>query len=261
MHRLTRALSLLLTLALYSAAASSTSYADYPVAPDVVVFCEPTLHRLVTNLGAEWTKETGIPVRIFAAPNWANLAQLIHHTRDDVIFGEGDTAAARTLIRDDTVVKLWQNKLVVAALADDVQKARAASPPMPLDLASVAGKEPIAIVDPAIADAGKQTEAALHALGLWNTVKSDSLGVVGTADAAFLLSQRKVRLAIIYASDVSANPDFALTDTLPAGSRPIIYWAAQTAGALSPNAAKFLAFLGKPEVRERGESDGLEALP
>jgi molybdate transport system substrate-binding protein len=255
----------LLPIALLCAiAGGAPARADYPVAPDVVVFCEPTLRQMVTRLGAEWTKETGVPVRIFAAPNWANAAMGAHHTRDDVFIGEGDIAEAKDLIKNDTVLKLWQNKLVAAALADQVQKARTVSPPppLPLDLASLAGKEPIAIVDPAVAEAGKQTQTALQTLGLRNAVNSDSIGVVDTADAAFLLSHGKVKLAILYASDVSGYPDFAVTDTLPANdSQPIVYWAAQTAGALSPNAAKFLAFLGRPEVREQGKAAGLEVLP
>jgi ABC-type molybdate transport system substrate-binding protein len=261
MRQLMRARLLLLALSLIAAAVNLPARADYPVAPDVVVFCQPTLRRLVTDLGAKWTAETGVPVRVFAAPNWANLAQLVHPSRDDVLFGEGDIAAAKDLIRNDTVLKLWQNKLVAAALTDDAEKARAASPPMPLNLASVAGKAPIAIVDPPVAEAGKETEAALQTLGLWNPVKSNSIGVVGTADAAFLLSQRKVKLAIIYASDASANRDFTVTDTLPVSGQPTVYWAALTARAPSPNAAKFLAFLGKPEVREQGKTDGLEVLP
>jgi molybdate transport system substrate-binding protein len=261
MRQLTRARHLLLVFSLSAVAASMPARADYPVAPDVVVFCQPTLRRLVTDLGAKWTAETGIPVRVFAAPNWANLAQLAHHTRDDVIFGEGDIAAAKDLIRNDTVLKLWQNKLVATALTDDAEKARAASPSMPLHLASVAGKAPIAIVDPPVAVAGRETEAALRALGLWDAVKGDSIGVVGTADAAFLLSQRKVKLAIVYASDARADRDFTVTDTLPVSGQPTVYWAAQTAGALSPNAGKFLAFLRKPEIREQGKNDGLEVLP
>jgi ABC-type molybdate transport system substrate-binding protein len=173
-------------------AASVSARADYPVAPDVVVFCEPTLRRVVTDLGAQWRKETGVPVRVFAAPTWANLAQIARHTRDDVIIGEGDAVAANAtaqhLIKGDTVLKLWQNKLVVAALTSDFDKARAASPPLPFNLASVAGKAPIAVVDPPVAEAGVDTEKALQSLGLWDAASAKSVGVVDTADAAFLLA-------------------------------------------------------------------------
>jgi molybdate transport system substrate-binding protein len=254
-------------LALCIIAASASARADYPVAPDVVVFCDPTLRHVVTDLGAEWRKETGIPVRVFAAPTWSNLAQLAHHTRDDVIIGEGDMAAAKAaaqqLIKGNTVQKLWRNKLVAAALTDDLQKARAASPVMPLDLASVAGKAPIAIVDPDVDEAGTDTQRALQALGLWDTVRAKSIGVVGTADAAYLLSHGDVKLAVVYATDVTDHPEFSITDTLPVATaeQPVVYWAAQTQRALSPNAAKFLEFLGRNDIRAQGRAAGLEVLP
>jgi molybdate transport system substrate-binding protein len=232
------------------------AHADYPVAPDVVVFCEPTLRAVITNLGAQWRKETGIPVRIFTAPTWANVAQLAHHTRDDVIIGEGDAAAASAtaqhLIRGDTVVRLWRNHLVVAAPADE----RAS-----LDLASVAGSAPVAIVDPRVAEAGLQTEAALKRLGLWDSVKGKSISVVDTADAAFLLAEGTVKLAVLYATDVIARPDLAVASTLPADAQPIVYWAAQTEHALSPNTAKFLDFLRRVDIRAQGRDAGLEVLP
>jgi molybdate transport system substrate-binding protein len=256
---------LLALLALSAIGMIATARADYPVAPDVVVFCEPTLRPAVTALGAQWSKETGIPVRVFTAPTWANLAQLTRHTRDDVIIGEGDEAAesacAQNLIKGGTVLRLWQNKLVVAALADELAKARAASPSAPLDLASVAGKAPIAIVDPGVAEAGTESQRALQSLGLWDAVNSKSIGVVDTADAAFLLSEGDVKLAVLYATDVAGHPNLAVTDALPAAGRPIVYWAAQTKHALSPNAAKFLDFLRRAEVRAKGRDVGLEVLP
>ena len=253
---------ILFVLALWTAAAVAPAFADYPVAPDVVVFCEPTLRPVVEALGAEWRKETGIPVRVFAATTALNLAMLAHHTRDDILIGEGDAAAtAQNLIKSETIVKLWRNHLVAAALTDEFKKASAASPPGALNLAAIAGKASIAIVDPPVAAVGGETEQALQKLGLWEAVRSKSIGVVDTADAAFLLSEGDVKLAVLYATDVAVQPNFAVTDTLPEGDQPIIYWAAQTQRALSPNTAKFLDFLRRAEIRARGRDVGLEVLP
>lgn len=236
------------------------AHADYPVAPDVVVFCEPTLRAVITSLSAQWRKETGVPVRVFTAPTWANVAQLAHHTRDDIIVGEGNASAASAtaqhLIRGDTVVWLWRNHLVVAALADELRKA-----PASLDLASVAGSAPVAMVDPEVAEAGLQTAAALKRLGLWDSVKGKSIGVVDTADAAFLLAEGNAKLAVLYATDVIGHPDLAVASTLPADAQPILYWAAQTEHALSPNTAKFLDFLRRADTRAQGRDAGLEVLP
>lgn len=160
-------------------------------------------------------------------------------------------------------MKLWRNKLVAAALSSVVQNSRGAARLAQLNLASVAGKAPVAIVDPGVAEAGKQTEAALQALGLWSAVSTKSIGVADTADAAFLLSHERAKLAVLYATDVADHPDFSITDTLPlaAGEPPTVYWVAQTQRALSPNAAKFLEFLNRNDVRAQGRAAGLEVLP
>lgn len=260
------AISLLLSMLALCPAAAAPAHAAYPVAPDVVVFCEPTLQPAVADLAGLWRTETNVPVRIFASPTPLMLEQIAHHARDDVIIGEGnaeaDAATGQNLIKPETVERLWRNRLVVAALRAGIEKASSASPPVADNLAALAGKAPIAIVDPWAASAGADSKKALQALRLWQAVRGKSVGVVGTADAAFLLAQGKVRLAILYATDVAANPDFAVTDRLPDASYgPIVYWAAQTAHALSPNAEKFLAFLRQPQAQQRARADGLEALP
>ena len=246
----------LLAIAFGVGAAPIPARADYPVAPDVVVFCEPTLQHAVTDVAALWRKETGVPVRIFTSPTWALLQQISHHARDDVVIGEGDSTATqateRQLIKAETLQRLWSNRLVAAALA----KAGSVS------LAGLAGKEPIAIVDPPVAVAGAEGEKALQSLGLWDAVQANAVGVVDTADAAFLLEQGKVRLALVYATDAAADPTFAVADRLPYASySPIVYWVAQTERSLSPNAGKFIAFLQEPRAQQRLRTDGLEVLP
>jgi ABC-type molybdate transport system substrate-binding protein len=68
--------------------------AEYMVAPDVVVFCEPALRHALGDLGALWRNETGIPVRIFTSPTPAPVEQVAHGARSDVLIGEGDAPAA-----------------------------------------------------------------------------------------------------------------------------------------------------------------------
>jgi molybdate transport system substrate-binding protein len=262
----TVSICLLSLLALSVAAAVTPAHAAYPVAPDVVVFCEPTLQHAVADLAVLWRKETHVPVRIFTSPTPAMLEQIAHHARDDVVIGEGDKAAAaaarQNLVKPDTVERLWRNHLVVAALRAGIEKASLGWPPAADNLAALAGKAPIAIVDPWAASAGADSQKALQALGLWQAVNGKLIGVIGTADAAYLLAQGKVRLAILYATDVAAKPAFAVTDRLPAASyRPIVYWAAQTADALSPNSAKFVAFLRQAQAQQRARADGLKVLP
>jgi molybdate transport system substrate-binding protein len=247
-------------------AGHAPAFAGYPAAPDVVVFCEPTLRHAVDDVGALWRRRTGVWVRVFTSPTPLLLQQVAYRARDDVLIGESDAEAAaatrRQLIKPETLQRLWRNQLVVAALAATVEKASADSPSATGKLASAAGKAPIAIVDPWAATAGADSEKALQSLGLWQAVRAKSVGVVGTADASFLLAQGTVQLAVVYATDVAANPGFAAADRLPAASYPpIVYWVAVTERALSPNAAKFAAFLRDPQARQQLRSDGLEVLP
>ncbi len=244
---------------------ASPAHADYPVAPDVVVFCEPTLQHVVADIGALWRARTGIKVRVFTSPTPALLQQIAHHARDDVVIGEGDAeadaAADQHLIKKETVERVWSNHLVVASLSGGSDGADGGSPSAD-KLAAVAGKEPIAVVDPWAATAGADSQKALQSLGLWQAVSAKSMGVVGTADAAYLLAQGKVKLAIIYATDVAANPAFTVAEPLPAaGYPPVVYWVAQTEHALSPNASKFVTFLRSADAQQRARADGLEILP
>jgi molybdate transport system substrate-binding protein len=241
--------------------AAASAWADYPVAPDVVVFCEPTLQHALIDLGGLWRSQTGVKLRVFASPTSALLGQIARHARDDVMIGEGEANAAaaqsKQLIKSDTFHALGGNRLVVAASGTAGAASDAGG-----SLAAVAGKEPVAIVDPWAAIAGADSKQALQSLGLWQRVSENSVGVVGTADAAFLLSQGKVRLAILYATDVVANPAFKIVDRLPASSYPpVVYWVAETTHALSPNSAKFIEFLTSAAARDRLRADGLEVSP
>jgi molybdate transport system substrate-binding protein len=253
-------------LTVFAPAAIAPARAAYVVAPDVVVFCEPTLQHTITDLGALWRKQTGIPVRVFTSPTWALLEQISHRARSDIVIGEGEAASnaatERHLIRPETLRRLWRNQLVVAATVDEIANAKSTSPSRAHNLAALAGNGPIALVDPATALAGAEGKRALQALGLWEAVSSRSVGVVDTADASYLLAEGKVQLALVYATDVAADPAFAVTDRFPASSyAQIVYWIAQTHNALSPNAENFVAFLHHAQAQERLRADGLEVLP
>jgi molybdate transport system substrate-binding protein len=241
-------------------AACRPAHADDDPAPDVVVLCEPTLQHTMTDLGILWRKQTDVPVRVLTSPTWALLEQISHSISGDIVVGEGDAAAGkaveRKLIQAQTLERLWRNQLVAAATESESSKSA------DVTLATLAGKAPIAIVDGATALAGADSMKALMALGLWESVRGKSIGVVDTADGSYLLAEGKVRLALLYATDVAANPSFLITDRLPVESYPpIIYWAAQTHEAASPNTGRFLNFLRQPPAQEQARRDGLEVSP
>jgi molybdate transport system substrate-binding protein len=231
--------------------------AEFVVAPDVVVYCEPTLRPVLADIAALWRRQTGVPVHLFTSPTAWMLEQIGHRARADLIIGEGDAAAAeaaqRRIIKPETRARLWRNRLVVAALAK-------AAPAPPGDAAAGIGDGPIAIVDPPIGSTGSDSRLALAALGLWPALEKSTLGTVNTADASFLLTEGRVPRAVIYASDIT--PALVVAATLPETAYPpVVYWLAQTGNQLSPKAADFAAFLRQPPAAERARVAGLEVLP
>ncbi|HXZ02852.1 MAG TPA: substrate-binding domain-containing protein [Stellaceae bacterium] len=247
-----------LVLAMAALLPAAAARADFIVAPDVVVYCEPTLRPVLAGIAAAWRHDTGVPVHLLTSPTAAMLEQIGHRARADLIIGESDAAAAaaaeRRLIKPETRASLWRNRLVVA---------QAKSAPAPSgDAAERIGDGPIAIVDPPIGSAGSDSRRALAALGLWPALERRTIGTIDTADASFLLAEGRVQRAVLYASDLAAAPGLAAAASLPdTAYPPIVYWLAQTANALSARTADFAAFLRQPPAAERARAAGLEVLP
>lgn len=233
--------------------------AEFIVAPDVVVYCEPTLRPVLAGIADDWRHATGVPVHFQISPTAAMLEQIGHRARADLIIGEGDAAAAeaagRHLIKPQTRVSLWRNRLVVAAPA-------AAAQALSGDAVQRIGDGPIAVVDPPVGATGSDSRQALAALGLWPALEKHAVGTVNTADASFLLAQGRVQRAVLYASDVAAAPALAVAASLPdTAYPPVVYWLAQTDNALSPRTADFAAFLRQPPATDRARAAGLDVLP
>jgi molybdate transport system substrate-binding protein len=226
---------------------------EYP--PEVVVFCEPTLEHALSDAAASWRRQSGVPVIIIGAPTRLLLEEMSHRIRSDLVVGEGDDMAAealqRQLVKPDTEVVLWQNRLVIAARAPVKQ----GTPPF-------AGDGKVALVDPDVATAGRDTKLALATSGLTDLLLARVIGTVSTEDAAFLLDNRDADFAVLYRTDLAAHKNFADAGSLGEESYPPIrYWLGETSALVSPEAGKFEAFLRGSEAQAVMRRDGLEVLP
>jgi molybdenum ABC transporter molybdate-binding protein len=245
---------LIAAFALAALAASGPSRADeYP--PEVVVFCEPTLKRAVGDAAELWRSRSGVPVIIIGAPTRLLLEEMSHRIRSDLVIGEGDDTAAearqRQLVKPDSEVVLWRNRLVIAARA-----------PVKAGTPRFAGDGKVALVDPDVATAGRDTKLALAASGLWDLLQARVIGTVGTEDAAFLLDNRDADFAVLYRTDLTAHKNFADAGSIGEESYPPIrYWLGETSALVSPEASKFEAFLRGSEAQAVMRRDGLEVLP
>ncbi len=220
--------------------------------PDVVVFCEPTLQHAMTEMGAVFRAQTGTKVRVFVAPG-SMLVRQANHTRNDVLVLQGsaamDEAARIYAIRPETRVTVGGNRLVVAR--------QGAGSGDRGGLAAAIGSRTVAAVDPGVPElTGGATRRALDAAGLNPKIA----GVVETADAVFLLETGAVERAIVFATDVAADPALSVAAVIPVESYPrVTYLAAVSHDARGATPGRFLALLTSPEGQKRLHETGLEA--
>jgi molybdate transport system substrate-binding protein len=232
-----------------------TARAAFSSAPDVTVFAEPTLAPVIGAVGDMFRAKTGAPVHILTAPS-PMLIKEIPFTLDDVMILQSgavlDAAVARKAASPDGHVALGQNHLVVAR--------RGAGPVQPLAALPIDG--PVAIVDEPMPDGlGAASHEVLRAQN-WPPQATPGatriIGVARGADALYLLRTGAAALAVVWRTDVAADPTLSIAATLPDPAVPVTCAAAPSASVSSRFAAPFLEFLKTPEAVARLRAGGLE---
>jgi ABC-type molybdate transport system substrate-binding protein len=232
---------------------------DPMAAPDVVMFCEPTLHGMLRAAGEQYRARTGVPVRLFPSPTRLILQQIARGLRCDLLAIEtGDDVgmqAAAPHLREQ-VQPGWSNRLVIATRAPI-----SVAVPLPQVL-DRQGK--IALVDAGVDPSGRRTRQALAATGMLDAVMRRSIGTVGTADALFLLAGGDASAAILYATDLyvgdrADDASLAVAAQLPPSSYESPRYAlAVTGNVVSVNAVPFMGFLQGAEANPVLRMAGLE---
>jgi molybdate transport system substrate-binding protein len=213
------------------------------IAGGVTVFCDPTLKPAVTALDGLG----GVKVAALSAPAALMLAQIVRHTRNDILFTLSvamDQAVRAGLVRPGTRVDGFSNPLVLAALAD-----RVATPVTQANLASMLRRARIAVTDDTPA-AGLDGRAVLAANGI---ARQNTAGRANTGDVVFALGAGEAEIGLVYLTDVKADPRLAVIATLAADPALTAYSAAVNAKAFSPNAQGLLnQFRGNPVLQAAG---------
>ena len=212
--------------------------------PDVVVYGDPTLAHALRDAGALFTARTGAPVHVFSAPPALMLAQLSRQVQNDVLVTGTDwldRAAQDGLIRPATRIGGWRDRLVIARPA-----------------AGGADRGVFALTDPT-PDTTIQAASVLEALHL---SPAHVQGALDSRGVAFLLRSGAADRGLLLLTEVRADPHLAEVRPVPQDAyRPIIYGAALSTLASSPNAQAFLDLLRTPEAARRLKADGLEMVP
>jgi len=136
-------------------APGNPAHADDKRAPDVVVFCDPTLEPALHKVGALWHSRTGVPVWIFAAPTDLLLAQVDRNARSDIVITKGEAASAaavqRETVKPEPRFAAWRNRLVIAGPTKGHPPSGVAPPDVDLALLTGVWRSPIQSRRPAMA--------------------------------------------------------------------------------------------------------------
>jgi molybdate transport system substrate-binding protein len=229
---------------------------------DVTVFAAASLKNALDAVGAAWMEEAGKSATISYAASSALARQIEEGAPADVFISADrdwmDYLAERDLIARETAIELLGNRLVLIAPADSTATAEIVPG---FDLAGLLGDGRLAIANVDAVPAGRYGKAALESLGVWESV-ADRLAQAENVRAALaLVSTGEAPLGIVYATDAAADPAVRILGTFPEDTHPpIVYPAAVTAEAASPDAGAFLDFLKGETAGALFEAEGFTLL-
>jgi molybdate transport system substrate-binding protein len=248
----------LLGLAVAFAFAPAAAFAqDGPV-----IFAAASLKNALDDVANGW-KASGKPAPKISYAASSALAKQLEQGAPADLFISADTdwmnyVEKKDLIQKDTRVNLLGNKIVLIAPKDskatvDVKQG--------FDLAKALAGGKLAMANVDSVPAGKYGKAALEKLGAWDGVKGSIAQAENVRAALLLVARGEAPLGIVYATDAAAEPNVRIVGAFPDGSHPpIIYPAAVTKSAKSPDAKPFLDLLKSAKARPAFEKQGFTVL-
>lgn len=231
-------------------------------AADVTVFAAASLKTALDEISAAWTAETG-KVAAISYGGSSMLAKQIEEGAPADVFISADVPwmdylVARDLVREDTVVNLLGNRLVLVAPADSAADLQIGPG---FDLLGALGDGRLAMAQVDAVPAGRYGKAALTSLGVWEAVAGHVAQADNVRAALALVASGEAPLGIVYRTDANAEAGVRVVATFPEDSHaPIIYPAAVTAEATGHDAAEFMAALRSAWAKAAFEKQGFTVL-
>ncbi len=223
----------------------------------VTIFAAASLKEALDAAILDYRKNGGAVSVAYAGSN--TLARQIEQGAPADIFISADTdwmdyLAARKLLREESVVPLLQNSLVLIAPRTEAT---------PLDLADRGALAQrlkggrLAVADTNNVPAGRYARASLEKLGLWTNV-SNALAQADNVRAALLFVARgESPLGVVYATDAKSEPRVSIVARFPENTHPpVVYPAALMKNSQNPRAAEVLGYLKSPQAQAIFETQG-----
>jgi len=235
---------LVAALALLGSLAVAPAGADEAKPRELLVFAAASLTDVLDELSKDWTRRSGVPVKLSFAASSALARQIEAGGRADAFVSADeewmDYLADRRLIAAGSRRDLAANSLVLIAPADSTLGLRLRAG---MDLGAALGNGRLATGDPDTVPVGRYARAAFQALGVWGQVKDRLVPTDNVRGALNFVAHGEVPLGVVYATDAKAEKAVRIVDTFPAETHaPITYPAAATAGA-RPETIAYLTYL------------------
>lgn len=242
---------------LYGGAASAQE-------PPLLVFAAASLKNALDEIGAAWTKQSGIAVRVSYAASPALAKQIEQDAPADLFISADldwmDYVDNKGLVRAGTRQNLLGNAIVLVA-NKEWSKGEVKIAPDFL-LAALLGDGRLAMASIAAVPAGKYGKAALEKLGVWASVAGKLAEAENVRAALVFVARGEAPLGIVYRTDAAAEPNVVVVGTFPADSHPpIVYPAAVLAGSRHTQAEAFRRYLAGPEAGRIFGRHGFAVLP
>lgn len=232
-------------------------------AETATVFAAASLKNALDNAAKAFTAQTGIELKASYAASSA-LARQIESGAPADLFASADLEwmdylAKRNLIRADTRVNLFGNRIVIIAPKD----AKVDTVPFTADgFANALGREGrLATGEVTSVPIGKYAKAAFEKLGLWVGIQPRLAQAENVRAALLLVSRGEAPLGVVYESDAKSDPWVKVVGVFPADSHPpVVYPFAVTADAKGTSAARFLDFLKSAAAKPFFEAQGFNVI-
>jgi len=250
------------TLVLAALLGCGPAGAAEPAPRPVTVFAAASLTNVLDELGREFTRTTGVPVRFSFASSSILARQIEAGAGADVFFPADqewmDYLERRSRIQKSSRRNVVGNRLVlIAPRASGVQlviEPRFA-------LVAALGKGRLATGDPDSVPVGRYARAALTNLGVWNDVADRLVRADDVRHALMFVARGEAPLGIVYATDARVDDRVRIVGTFPAGSHPPITYPVALTPRAGPDAGRFVQFVLGDVGRAAFERSGCTVLP
>ncbi len=230
---------------------------------ELVIFAAASMKNALDEAAADWAKDSGRPAPkiSYAASN--TLAKQLENGAPADLFVSADLdwmdyAARKNLIKPETRVSLFANRIVLVARKDSTVRLDLKPG---ADVAAALGSGRLAMANVDAVPAGKYGKAALEKLGSWDKLRHRIAQADNVRAALLFVSRGEAPLGIVYATDAAADPQVKIVATFPEDSHPpIVYPVAVTKDSANPDAQALLTYLRSPAARPIFEKQGFTVL-